>query len=267
MLALETIFWIAAGLVVYTLVGYPLLTLILAIIVRKRVDKKSITPKVSFIIAAYNEEKVIAEKIHQTLKLDYPAEQLEIIVASDGSTDRTDEIVRSFADHGVKLYRAEGRKGKTNAQNGAVSVANGDIVIFSDSTGIYNRRAIHELVDNFNDPTIGCVTGRVAYSYGKDAASTGFKGYQKIAVAIRRAESSFGSQTSASGSIHAIRRQLYIPAKPAFSLDVIDPVHTTIQGYRTVYENQAVSLEESRTSLKDEFRSRVRISVRGIPLI
>jgi cellulose synthase/poly-beta-1,6-N-acetylglucosamine synthase-like glycosyltransferase len=98
--------------------------------------------------------------------------------------------------------------GKTAALNGAVGVATGDILLFSDSTGIYNRESIREMVANFNDPSVGCVTGRVTYRYGSDATSKGFKGYQRIAVAIRRAESVFGSQTSVSGSIHAIRREL-----------------------------------------------------------
>jgi cellulose synthase/poly-beta-1,6-N-acetylglucosamine synthase-like glycosyltransferase len=264
---MEVIFWIAVLVIVYTLFGYPLLTLILAGTICKRIDRKPITPRVSFIIAAYNEEDVIAEKLEQTLALAYPPEQLEVIVASDGSTDRTDEIVRSFADRGVKLYRGEGRKGKTETLNGAVAAATGDIVIFSDATGVYNDEAIRELVANFNDPAIGCVTGRVAYRYGTDATSTGFKGYQRIAVAVRQAESRFGSQTSVSGSIHAIRRELYRPAHPGFSLDVIDAVHAVSQGRRVVYDNRAVSLEDSRTRLGDEFRCRVRISVRATSMI
>ncbi|MHC4445672.1 MAG: glycosyltransferase family 2 protein [Planctomycetota bacterium] len=267
MLTIEIIFWTALGLALYTLVGYPLLALVLAAIVRKKVDKKPVTPKVSLIIAAYNEENVIAEKIRQTLKLDYPPERLEIIVASDGSTDGTDEIVRSFTDRKVKLCRVEGRKGKTNALNEAVTIATGEILIFSDATGIYNRQAIRELAANFHDPEVGCVTGRVAYRYGKDETSKGFKAYQRFVVGIRRAESRFASQTSVSGSIHAIRRKLHKPVNPAFSPDMIDAVHTVAQGYRVIYENNAVALEESRTNIGDEFRCRMRISVRGLPMI
>ncbi len=267
LIIVEAAFWFSLGVILYTLVGYPLLTLVLAAIVRRRVDKQPITPRVSLIIAAYNEEAVIADKIQRSLELDYPIDRLEIIVASDGSTDRTDDIVRSFAGRGVKLFRHEGRGGKTQTLNAAVPTATGDIVVFSDATGIYNPEAIRELAANFNDPTVGCVTGRVAYRYGDDATSQGFKGYQRIAVAIRRAESRFGSQTSVSGSIHAIRRSLYRPANPAFSLDVIDAVHTVVQGRRVVYENNAVSLEQSRSSPWDEFRCRVRISVRTTSMI
>lgn len=263
---IESVFWITLGTIIYALVGYPLLTLVLAMIVRKQVNKQPITPCVSFLIAAYNEEKVIAEKIKQTLELDYPREQLEIIVVSDGSTDRTDQIVASFQDHGVRLHRGE-KQGKTGALNEAVKTATGEILIFSDATGVYSRQAVREIVANFNDPTVGCVTGRVAYRYGEGMTSKGFKGYQKFAVAVRRAESRFGSQTSVSGSIHALRRSLYRRSDPAFSLDVIDAVHTVVQNYRVVYEDQAVSWEESRNNWKDEFRCRVRMSVRGTSMI
>lgn len=267
MFILEIIFWASLALVSYTLFVYPLITLILSVLVNKKVDKAAITPMVSFIIAAYNEEKDIAAKLEQTLKLDYPADKLEIIVASDGSTDRTDEIVRSFADKGVKLNRVEGRKGKTNTLNETVKVATGDILIFSDATGIFNDQSIRELVSNFNDRSVGCVTGRVAYNYGKDPTSEGFKGYQKLAVAIRRAESRFGSQTSVSGSIHAIRRSLFVPSPISLSPDVLDAAYTAVKGYRVVYENNAISLEQSREKLKDEFRCRIRMGVRGLSVI
>lgn len=268
MLAVTIIFFFSVGVLSYTLLGYPLLTLALAALINRRVDKKAITPSVTFLIAAYNEEDVIGEKLEQTLALDYPRDKLQIVVASDGSSDRTEEIVSGFADFGVILYRSEGRKGKTQTLNGAIAAcATGDIIVFSDATGIYNDQAIRELVANFNDPTIGCVTGRVAYAYGEDSNSKGFRFYQRFALAIRRAESRFGSQTSVSGSIHAMRRELFQPGRPEFSLDVIDAVHTAVRGYRIVYENDAQSLETSRTSMASEFRCRVRISVRGVSMI
>jgi glycosyltransferase involved in cell wall biosynthesis len=267
MVLLEFIFWGSLALTAYTLVGYPVLTVLLAALVRKRVDKRPCTPGVSFIIAAYNEERVLEEKLRQTLELDYPSDKLEVIVASDGSTDGTDEIARSFADRGVRLHRTTGRLGKTATLNETVPKATGEILIFSDATGVFNRESIRELVANFADPQVGCVTGRVSYRYGRDVNSRGFQGYQRLAVAVRRAETLFGSQTSVSGSIHAVRRSLYRPARPDFSLDVIDAVHAVIQRHRVVYEYNAVSLEESRSSLVDEFRCRVRIGVRGTAMI
>jgi cellulose synthase/poly-beta-1,6-N-acetylglucosamine synthase-like glycosyltransferase len=267
MIVIEIVFWTALALAFYAVAGYPVLSLILAALIGKKVDKKAVFPTISFIIAAYNEEKDIAGKLDQTLELDYPKDKLQIIVASDGSTDRTDEIVKSYAEKGVILNRVEGRKGKTHALNETVKKATGEILIFSDATGIYNKEAVKELIANFNDPSVGCAAGRVTYGYGRDANSAGFKRYQKIAVAIRQAESRFGSQTSVSGSIHALRRTLFVPSPIHLSPDVLDAVHTVIQGYRVVYENNATSREESRTQMKDEFRARVRMGVRGLPVI
>jgi len=267
MTIMHWLFWIATALVVYTLLGYPVIALLLAGLVRGSVRSAEFAPSVSFIIAAYNEEAVLAEKIRQTLALDYPAEKLEIMVASDGSTDRTDEIARSFADRGVKLFRSNDRRGKTHTLNGAVAAASGGIIVFSDATGIFSPNAIRLLVSHFADPAVGCVGGRVAYRYAADATSKGFSFYQRFAVAVRAAESAWGSETSVSGSIHAIRRDLYRPSDPAFSLDVIDPVHTVAAGRRVLYERDAISLEESRTHPRDEFRARVRIAVRGISMV
>ncbi len=260
-------FWISAAFVAYTLLGYPLFALLLAGFGRRSVRSAEFTPSVSFIIAAYNEEAVLAEKIRQTLVLDYPAEKLEILVASDGSTDRTDEIAISFADRGVKLFRSNDRRGKTHTLNGAVAAATGEIIVFSDATGVFSPNAIRLLVSHFADSAVGCVGGRVTYRYGADATSKGFSLYQRFAVAVRSAESAWGSETSVSGSIHAIRRELYRPSDPAFSLDVIDPVHTVAAGYRVLYERDAIALEESRTRPGDEFRARVRIAVRGISMV
>lgn len=262
---LEVAFWLSLGWIAWALVAYPLVTLVCGALLaaRNRVRKAEFTPPLSVIISAYNEEAVIAEKIRRTLDLDYPADRLQVIVASDGSTDRTDEIVKGFGDPRVVLHRAEGRLGKTAALNQAVEVAKGDLLVFSDATGEFSRNALRALASNFADPSVGCVAGRVAYRYGDDGTSQGFQGYQRIAVAIRRAENAFGDQTSVSGSIHAVRRDLFRPGRPGFSMDVIDAVHTVVQGRRVVYEWDAVSVEESRTRTRDEWRARVRISVRN----
>ena len=261
----ELLFWSSLAWIAYTLIVYPGLAVLLGVVASRLrpVRKGPVTPRVSVLISAYNEEAAIERKVRQTLALDYPAGLLEVIVASDGSTDRTDEIVQGLDDPRVTLYRAEGRLGKTAALNGAVTKATGEILIFSDATGEFNPGAIRALVSNFADDRVGCVAGRVAYRYGDDATSAGFSGYQRVAVAVRRAENGFGDQTSVSGSIHAVRRELFRPGRPGFSMDVIDALHTVVQGRRVVYEYDAVSLEDSRTRAQDEFRARVRISVRN----
>jgi cellulose synthase/poly-beta-1,6-N-acetylglucosamine synthase-like glycosyltransferase len=259
--AVEVAFWCSAFLISYTVLGYPLLALLLGTIWRRDPERAELTPTMTLIIAAYNEEDAIAEKIEQSLALDYPEEKLEILVADDGSTDRTTELVRSFADRGVRLHRCEGRVGKTATLNEAVSVANGEILVFSDATTVYGQGSLRELAANFADPSVGCVSGRVAYHYGEDVASSGFRVYQHLAVAVRRAEGRFGSTTSVSGAIHALRRELFRPAAPEFTADLSNPLHTVVQGRRVIYENSAVGLERSRTRFRDEYRARVRNGV------
>lgn len=265
MLAFEIALALSIAWVAYALVVYPAISLGMGLLssLRPRLRKGDVTPTLSVIVSAYNEEAVIHEKIAATLALDYPRDRIEVIVASDGSTDRTDEIVKTFGDPRVRLFRSEGRLGKTAALNGAVEIASGEILVFSDATGEFSPGALRALAANFADPRVGCVAGRVAYRYGEDRTSQGFRGYQRIAVAIRRAENAFGDQTSVSGSIHAMRRELFRPGVPGFSMDVIDALHTVLQGRRVVYEYDAVSLEDSRTRTRDEWRARVRISVRN----
>ncbi len=261
----EIAFWIAAVWIAYVLVLYPGLTVVVGSMlqrVRKPI-RGDVTPRISFVISAYNEEKAIEQKVRQTLALDYPPDQLEVIVASDGSTDRTDEIVKGIGDHRVRLVRAEGRVGKTATVARAVGMATGEILVFSDATGVFSPNALRALAARFADPDVGCVAGRVVYRYGSDSTSEGFKSYQRVAVAVRRAENEFGDQTSVSGSIHAMRHELFRSGAPGFSMDVIDAVHTVVQGKRVVYEYDAVSLEDSRSSNRDEFNARVRISIRN----
>lgn len=261
----EFLFWICVAWIAYALVLYPIFALAVGGVrgALRSPIRASTTPRLSVIISAYNEEKAIEEKVRRTLALDYPPELLEVIVASDGSTDRTDEIVRSIGDPRVRLFRTEGRVGKTATLNGAVETASGEILVFSDATGIYSSNALRALAARFADPSVGCVAGRVAYRYGDDGTSKGFRSYQKLVVALRNAENAFGDQTSVSGSIHALRRTLFRPSAPAFSPDVLDAVHTVGQGYRVVYEYDAVSLEDSRQSSRQEFAARVRISVQN----
>ena len=129
----ELIFWNSVTLIFYTYIGYPLLTLVMSLFVNNPVDQQDIDPAVTFLITAFNEEKKIREKLENTLALNYPRDKLEILVASDGSTDRTDEIVKEFAARGVLLHRVEGRVGKTATQNSAVKSSQGEIIVFSDA--------------------------------------------------------------------------------------------------------------------------------------
>jgi cellulose synthase/poly-beta-1,6-N-acetylglucosamine synthase-like glycosyltransferase len=170
MLLVKVIFWVALSLLLYLYFGYPLLLGLVAFFRRnlRRLDN-AYKPTVSLIIAAYNEEGVISEKIENSLGLDYPQEKLDIIVFSDASTDRTDEIVKSYADQGVKLLRIEGRKGKTYCQNEAVQITKGEILVFSDANSMYALDAIQKLARHFADERVGCVSGELRYRGGGEA--------------------------------------------------------------------------------------------------
>ena len=160
----ETLFWLLAALVLYVYLGYPLLLLILSKIrPTPPIQKADITPTVSLLIPAYNEKKVIAQKIENSLALDYPRDKLEIIVASDGSTDDTNEIVKTFAKRGVKLVVLSDKQGKSSAQNRAVAEARGDILLFTDSDVMLQPVALRQVIRNFADDQVGCVIGKITY--------------------------------------------------------------------------------------------------------
>lgn len=252
---------LAIVILAYTYVGYPLLVGALGVLARRRVRSSEILPPVSIVVLAHDEERDIGAKLENSLALDYPRDRLEIVVASDGSTDRTDEIVAGFGPRGVRLFRAEDHPGKTETTNRVVPTTRGEILVFSDATGLYTPGAIRALVRNFADPEVGAVTGRVQYRYGRSAPARGFRTYQRFVIFARRAESRFGTETSVSGSICAIRRELFRAVPPFIDFDLSHPLHVAQAGRRTVYEWEAVSEERAREDLRLEFAARVRMAI------
>ena len=157
----------------YSYLGYPITLYFFSFFSSHRVRKNDgHFPEVSLLIAAYNEEDSIAEKIKNSLELVYPKDKIEIVVVSDGSTDKTDEIVKSFASQGVRLFRVEGRVGKTEARNQAVLAMRREIIVFSDATAVYEKDAVMKLVRNFADPSVGMVSGNLKY-FDKGQGSMG----------------------------------------------------------------------------------------------
>src|SRR3989442_15244453 len=161
--AAEMMFWLSALALLYIYAGYPLLLSIISALRPLKVRTGDYQPIVSIIITAYNEELDLPAKLENTLALDYPPQLMEIIVASDCSTDRTDEIVRKYSSQGVRLIRQRERLGKTAAQNTAVAEAQGEIILFSDATSLYQPDVVRVLMRSFADPTVGCVAGRLVY--------------------------------------------------------------------------------------------------------
>lgn len=250
-------------LVLYTYFGYFIVVIILGKILRRKVYKTDIEPHVTMLIAAYNEERGIAQKLEDTLKLDYPKEKFRIMVVSDGSTDRTDEIVKSYSDRGVELLRVEGRVGKTQARNVAMAAIKGEIIIFSDATTTYKEDIIRKLVRNFADPKVGMVTGHLIY---QDAANTqmgtGQKLYWKYESMIKKAQTSMGTLTGSVGCVTAFRKELYHPLPENIIEDFTGPLMLVMKGFRVVYEEEAMCFEDTTKKADNEWNMRVRV-IRG----
>jgi len=261
----EIIFWSILGIIFYAYLGYPLFILFLSLFVNKKVNKGNIEPSVTFLIAAYNEEKNIREKLENTLSLDYPKEKLEIIVASDASEDRTDEIVKEFADQGVILHRVEGRVGKTETQNQTVKIVKGDIIIFSDGTTEYKNDAIRKIVRNYNDPSIGAVSGRYEYVNPTGApVGLGTILFWKYENSVKSRQTRIETVTGCCGCIYSVRKSLYEPLPRDIISDLVEPLKILEKGYRIAFEPEAVAYEETTETSKEEFGMRLRVISRGM---
>ncbi len=257
---IKIIFWLAVAALAYTYVGYPILLFVLSRIRGRNVLAQNFTPTVSIIITAYNEERDLAAKLNNTLALDYPKDKLEIIVASDCSSDGTDAIAASFAPHGVRLHRQTQRLGKTAAQNAAVELARGEIILFSDATTLYRPDVLKAMMRNFADPTIGCVAGQLIYvDPSNSSVGHGAVSYWSYEVFLKRHESTVRSLIGVSGCLYAVRRSAYVPLYHEACSDFIIATKMVEQGLRAVYESQAICEEETNRRADKEFVMRVRV--------
>jgi len=261
----EISFFGALAVIAWVYIGYPVVLWAVAMVRRKPVGRRAIEPSVSLVICAYNEERDIRRKLEETLACDYPADRLEVIVASDGSTDRTDDIVREFAPR-VRLLRVEGRGGKTLAQNAAVASARGDIVVFSDVTTVYEPGTIRALVENFADPDVGCVGGDLHYlKEARNPSAEGRALFWSYERQLRIWESQVHSIIGVAGCVYAMRRALYQPLDAGAISDFIQPGKVTERGHRTVLEPAGVAYEPVESqSLGEELYRRARVITRGL---
>ncbi|HTE95159.1 MAG TPA: glycosyltransferase family 2 protein [Bradyrhizobium sp.] len=262
---MELIFWVTVAGILYTYAGYSLTILLLAQFVLRPIRRAAIEPRVTYLITAYNEAKNIQGKLEQVLSLDYPHDRLEIIVASDGSTDRTDDIVRQFADRRVRLVRVEGRVGKTETQNRAVREATGEVVIFSDATTFYEKSALRNIVRNYADPAVGAVSGRYEYR-NPTGAPIGFGSilFWKYENLIKTLQTRIRTITGCCGCIYSVRRDLYEPLPADIISDLVEPLKILEKGYRIVFEPEAIAYEETTERTAEEFNMRVRVVTRGM---
>ncbi|WP_137286132.1 glycosyltransferase family 2 protein [Halorussus salinisoli] len=223
--------------------------------------RRSDLPSVSLVVAAYNEEDVIAEKIENSLALDYPDEKLEILVFSDASSDATDDIVRSYADEGVELVRVEGRVGKTECQNVVADRADGEILVFSDANSMYEPDAIRRLVAQFDDD-VGCVVGGLHYeNVGNNTAAIPI--YRRFERFVQRSESRTGSIVKGNGAIYAVRADDYVPLSADLMSDFGEPLAIRSRGKQVKFAPDAVALEQARDDLDSQREAENRITTRS----
>ncbi len=265
MLAWEILFWLCVALLVYAQVGYPLVLAALARLRRARTDAPAPAqpPSVSLIVAAYNEEAVIARKVADARALDYPRELLEIVVASDGSSDAT---VQRASGAGADLVLDLERGGKIRAQDAAVARSRADIVAFSDANSTWEPGALRTLVAAFADPSVGYACGQVRFI--SDASGSNQEGlYWRYEMALRALESRLGSITAGNGAIYATRREAYIEVDPIMGHDLSFPFNMVKRGWRAVYVAQARATEKMVPSIEGEFARKRRMMSHTWPIV
>ena len=266
---MQFVFWFSFFLLFYIYFGYPLAVKALASIKAKPIRKsEEFLPKVSILIAAYNEAKDIEATLRNKLDLDYPRDQLEILVISDESEDGTDDIVENVAKNApvpVHLFRQVPRQGKTSGLNTLYQHANGEILLFSDANSQWDPQAVRKLVRNFNDPEVGYVTGKMVYVHQDGSlVGDGCSAYMKYENWLRLQETRVGSVVGVDGGIDAMRKALYQRLRADQLPDFVQPLKVVEQGYRVVYEPEALLKEEALTDGGSEFSMRVRVSLRAL---
>ena len=259
MAVLKTLFWGSLGALAWTHVGYPLAMGAVARVRPRRVAKDAtFEPSVTVIVAAHDEEDVIESRLDNLLALDYPADRLEIVVASDASTDRTDELVEAVAarEPRVRLLTCE-RGGKVAAQHRAVRETTGEVVAFSDANSSWAPDVLMLLTATLGDSTVGYVCGRLEL---RDATGANKEGlYWRYELWLRQQESLVHSVTGGNGAVYAVRREDYVEDDPRYGHDLGFPYLMVQRGKRAVYEPAAVAVESASSEPEDEYERKVRM--------
>jgi biofilm PGA synthesis N-glycosyltransferase PgaC len=245
--------------VIYCYFGYPLVIYVLARLKPNPVIKQSIEPTVSIVISLYNEEDVILNKLNNFLELDYPKEKMEIIIGSDGSTDKTNVIVGQFHDSRIKLVVNSNRQGKMATLNSLIPQAKHEIIIFTDARQAFAKNVIKVLVSNFADPKIGCVSGELVFKPKEGSTAQGVGLYWTYEKFIRDQESRVHSMLGATGAIYAIRKKLFVPGPADVVLDdMYTPFRIIQQGYRAIFDKDAYAYDFAAAHAKEEYRRKAR---------
>lgn len=254
----------AVGIIFYTYVGYPLLLSVLAVFKSSKKNKAvAELPFVTIIIAAYNEEAVIADKIKNIFAADYPTEKLQVIVAAQGSTDHTAAIASSYS--GVSVLQSAERKGKSVAVNEAVEKAQHSIIVLTDANTLLAPQTLQKLVSHLNDPAIGAVAGEKKVVDANGAAVSGEGMYWRYESWLKQQETDFYTVVGAAGELFAFKKELFIPI-PANTVtdDFFLSLSINMQGKKVAYAADAVSTEAASLFLADEWKRKIRIAAGGI---
>jgi cellulose synthase/poly-beta-1,6-N-acetylglucosamine synthase-like glycosyltransferase len=258
-------FWICCALLAYVYVLYPALVAALAALFGRPVRRGDALPTVTIIVTAYNEEKCIRAKLDNLAGLNYPPELVNILVASDGSSDATEKIAASYDPPRVRALHIAGRLGKTACQNAAALAATGEILIFTDATTRLHPAALRRLVENFADAEVGCVGGRLDYVTDIDnITGCGGEAYWSYELRLRAAESSLRSLIGVSGCLYAVRRSAYRAIDPELISDFVIAMRMQEQGLRTVLAPDAVCFEATLDQGRHELSMRVRVAIRSL---
>jgi len=262
---MKVLLWMSLAAILWPHIGYPIFLYVLARLRPSSARQEDIEPTVSVIIAAHNEERVIAAKVGATLELDYPAEKLDVIVAADGCTDATCEIAAELGDPRVRVLDLRDRNGKTAAQNAAAAAAGGEILVFTDATTEVPEGAIRGLVSYFADDSVGCAGAALEYvSRAGTAVGSGGEKYWDYEKSIKRLESRVNSLIGVSGCLYAVRASAYQPIDADLTSDFVIASDVAAQGKRVIYAEDVVAQEDTNERSDDEFRMRVRVIVQSI---
>ncbi|HMG36801.1 MAG TPA: glycosyltransferase family 2 protein [Blastocatellia bacterium] len=254
---IQLLFWFSAAAILYNYAGYPLVVFLIARFRPRPVIKSAIYPRVTVVLACYNEAGRVVSRIANLLASDYPREKLEVIVVSDGSTDQTVAKAQKMASSSVKVLSYYPRLGKAEALNRGIASSGGEIVVFADARQRFDREAIRQLVSNFADPTVGAVSGSLLL--GESGAMEGLGLYWRYEKLIRKSEGRAGSVVGATGAIYAIRRRLWEPLPAGTILDdVYTPLRIALAGFRVVFEENACAYDSIDPLRKREFSRKVR---------
>jgi cellulose synthase/poly-beta-1,6-N-acetylglucosamine synthase-like glycosyltransferase len=262
----QIILWGSVFLIFWAYFGYFIALAIISKLHRKTIKKDDTPPRISFIVTAYNEELRIRRKIENTLALEYPKEMMEIIFVSDGSTDKTGEIVLSYADKGIKLLALPVRHGKHHGQHEAIKIATGEIIVFTDATTYLNPDAVNKLVRGFADPSVGCISGE-DFVETDESESAGEGAYVKYEMKLRALESKVANLVGVSGCFFALRKSLTETWYSDLSSDFYLPILTHMNGYRVILESEAVCRYAALKDPEKEFQRKVRTIVNGMAVL